>query len=179
MNTDGHFRAVAQGSAPFAYILNDFTPAWQNPERDQKWRGFDKRTTHAFVLTDQNAVNRVATATYLIEFNNLARQWKDVADDVDTDQKNRMKDIATQMGLNDDRPKVGRDTPRMTVWDKQDLQDVPNGHDPKFKNDIRYFWIDGEHPNRVSSSEDADSFRKYWNGEKDFKPIQKRQVSKW
>ena len=31
-----------QAAQPTSYVYNDFRPVWQNPERDQKWRGFDR-----------------------------------------------------------------------------------------------------------------------------------------
>jgi hypothetical protein len=154
----------------FAYIYNTFAP------------GFDK-AAHAFSLRNPSALNRVATASYLIEYNNLARGWYDAADRTGRPEKNRVKDLVKKaFGLVGDRPK-GPNAPRMTVWDDQDIQDVPGGSNPK-KKDIRLYWMDGLHPNRVSSTEDPDVFRDYWNGRHGdshwrLRPDQTRQVSDW
>ena len=134
----------------FAYIYNSFAP------------GFDN-TTHSFSLRDASALNRVATAAYLIEYHNLARGWYDTADRSGKPEEKRVKDLTKKnFGLVGDRPE-GPAAPRMTVWDDQDMLDVPRGSNPK-KKDIKLYWMDGLHPNRVSSTEEPDVFRDYWNG---------------
>jgi hypothetical protein len=145
------WKPVTDKAQQYAYIYNTFAP------------GFDN-SAHGYSLRDQNALNRVATASYVIEYNNLAREWSRTAGNSGQSDRNRVRDITKKVfGLVNDRPQASSSTARMTVWDDKDMNDVPHGSGPSKKN-IKLYWMDGLHPNRVSATENLDVFRDYWNG---------------